>query len=194
MSYCRWSSDNFRCDLYCYEDVRGGWTTQVAGSRYIGGPPEYNNLEQFYRDGKSEFIGLPYDGMQFNDSTLAAFRERLLHLREVGYQFPDYVIEMVDEEMKEGHCTVGRGGPYQIAKSGLEPGCEYPWHILWLPKGYAPTHNDYCICLIAKPPDEDWSEFGVKRGKRPPLIDAICEAIEKHMKNRGPLTIDPPQP
>ena len=34
MSYCRWSSDNFACDLYCYADVYGGYTTHVAGFRH----------------------------------------------------------------------------------------------------------------------------------------------------------------
>ena len=33
MSYCRWSSDNFMCDVYVYEDVNGGWTTHMAGNR-----------------------------------------------------------------------------------------------------------------------------------------------------------------
>ncbi len=33
MSYCRWSSDNTNCDLYCYEDCSGGFTTHVAGFR-----------------------------------------------------------------------------------------------------------------------------------------------------------------
>lgn len=33
MSYCRWSSMNWRCDVYVYEDCSGGWTTHVAGKR-----------------------------------------------------------------------------------------------------------------------------------------------------------------
>lgn len=33
MSYCRFSSMNWRCDVYVYEDVSGGWTTHVAGRR-----------------------------------------------------------------------------------------------------------------------------------------------------------------
>jgi hypothetical protein len=42
MSYCRWSSDNFMCDVYVYEDVCGGWTTHVAGNRTIIAPvPEF---------------------------------------------------------------------------------------------------------------------------------------------------------
>ena len=35
MSYCRWSSMNWRCDVYVYEDVMGGWTTHVAGRRRV---------------------------------------------------------------------------------------------------------------------------------------------------------------
>lgn len=35
MSYCRWSSMNWRCDVYVYEDVGGGWTTHVAGRRRV---------------------------------------------------------------------------------------------------------------------------------------------------------------
>jgi hypothetical protein len=33
VSYCRWSSDFGECDVYVYADVRGGWTTHVAGRR-----------------------------------------------------------------------------------------------------------------------------------------------------------------
>lgn len=33
MSYCRWSSMNWMCDVYVYEDVDGGWATHVAGRR-----------------------------------------------------------------------------------------------------------------------------------------------------------------
>lgn len=33
MSYCRWSSDHFECDVYVYADVNGGWTTHVAQRR-----------------------------------------------------------------------------------------------------------------------------------------------------------------
>ena len=38
MSYCRWSSMNFMCDVYVYEDVSGGWTTHVASCRRIVPP------------------------------------------------------------------------------------------------------------------------------------------------------------
>lgn len=35
MSYCRFSSMNFRCDVYVYADVLGGYTTHVAGARLL---------------------------------------------------------------------------------------------------------------------------------------------------------------
>jgi hypothetical protein len=35
MSYCRWSSLNWKCDLYVY-DSGGVWITHVAGRRRIG--------------------------------------------------------------------------------------------------------------------------------------------------------------
>lgn len=33
MSYCSFSSMNWRCDVYVYEDTTGSWTTHVAGRR-----------------------------------------------------------------------------------------------------------------------------------------------------------------
>lgn len=116
MSYCRWSSDNGRCDLYCYEDVRGGWTTHVAAKKVVGTPPKVDwtllrdqSSDKFMDQYKAHLawmktaemvpIGLPYDGQTFNDPTLEAFKQRLLHLREVGYRFPDDVLESVDEDL-----------------------------------------------------------------------------------------------
>jgi hypothetical protein len=124
MSYCRWSTDDFMCDLYCYEDVNGGWTTHVAARRRVRRPtsPSPYTLEAIrtakpggdtwaktaraYHDELAsiphENIGLPYDGQSFNDDTLEDFRARLLMLREAGYQFPDSVLEEVDAELAEG--------------------------------------------------------------------------------------------
>lgn len=38
MSFCRWSSMNYMCDLYCYADVSGGYKTHVAGLRPTRAP------------------------------------------------------------------------------------------------------------------------------------------------------------
>ena len=35
MSYCRWSSDDFQCDVYVYESVAGGFVTHVAANRVV---------------------------------------------------------------------------------------------------------------------------------------------------------------
>lgn len=35
MSYCRWSSDDWQCDVYVYADANGGWTCHVADRRRI---------------------------------------------------------------------------------------------------------------------------------------------------------------
>ena len=118
MSYCRWSSDNWKCDLYCYEDVSGGITTHVAGNRIVGDVPEaplkllldgtykeyyraYKKQSAFLDTAKHKKIGLPYDGESFNDPDYESFLDRLLHLRETGYNFPGYVIEEVKREIKE---------------------------------------------------------------------------------------------
>lgn len=122
MAYCRWSSDNFRCELYCYSNVYGGYTTHVAGNKIITPviPPlplsfikkgsklrswlwtKIYNLHLFtVRFGLRRNIGLPFDRQSFDDETLEGFRDRLIHLREVGYRFPDYVLEVVNEEIAE---------------------------------------------------------------------------------------------
>lgn len=114
MSYCRWSSDNFGCDLYCYEDVAGGWTTHVAGRRHVGEIPSVDwtaSPEQIAAAHKAqtdalaasplEPIGLPHDGATFRDGTLEDFLATLLMLREAGYRFGDYVLDSVREEMAE---------------------------------------------------------------------------------------------
>lgn len=118
MSYCRWSSDNWRCELYCYEDASGGFTTHVASNKVVGDVPKEDwegfitkrvTVEEFVAQNKAQMdwlgtaertpIGLPHDGASFNDPDLESFLLRLLSLREVGYKFPDYVIEDVRAEI-----------------------------------------------------------------------------------------------
>lgn len=121
MSYCRWSSLNFGCDLYVYEDVSGGWTCHVAGYRIVGEMPEVvwpadgdrspEALDRFAatRRAQHEFImaaekapiGLPHDGHTFNVPTageMAAWVERLVAM---GYRAPAYVAEQLRAEQAE---------------------------------------------------------------------------------------------
>lgn len=118
MSYCRWSSAEWRSDVYCYSDVYGGYTTHVAANRVVGEiPPVPDQLLHddpnawataherqmaFLRDCKREPIGLAHDGQSFNDSTLSGLRDRLLTLRAEGYFVPDSAFERIDRELAEG--------------------------------------------------------------------------------------------
>ena len=116
MSYCRWSTDNFRCDIYTYESVYGGYEINVASSRYNEPIPEvdYSLLEsgdntkfanQYSAQSRhletcgTKPIGLKYDGKSFSCDTVVELIDTMLMLREEGYRFPDYVIEDMKEEM-----------------------------------------------------------------------------------------------
>lgn len=39
MSYCRFGSDQFRCDVYVYESVGDFWAIHVAGNRLVSEEP-----------------------------------------------------------------------------------------------------------------------------------------------------------
>lgn len=112
MSYCRWSSDNFKCDLYVYSDVSGGYTTHVAGRRVVGDVPPVDYQADDWaaaRKAQSDFlhsaehqeIDHPDAGKTFNDADLESLLERLTYLRSEGFCIPDYVFETVREEIEE---------------------------------------------------------------------------------------------
>ena len=117
MSYCRWSSLNWMCDVYCYEDVSGGWTTHVATNRRVREPvpgevdfststleewaDAHNRTMDDLENISLEPIGLAYDGDTFNDPTLESFRDRLFMLREAKYIIPDCVFEEIREELAQ---------------------------------------------------------------------------------------------
>ncbi len=116
MSYCRWSSDDWACELYCYESI-GGWVTHVAAYKRVNVPKigkmpnhqsprvfkkwmkKYKAQMVYLETAEMRAIGLPYDGQTFNDADIRTFKERLLYLRGVGYKFPDYVLETIDQEI-----------------------------------------------------------------------------------------------
>lgn len=111
MSFCRWSSMNWSCDLYCYESEQG-YVTHVAMNRVVGNIPKVDptlflenteeNLQKFLAQQKAQFdfletaqrapIGLKYDGQTFYDDK-ETFLGRLDMLREEGYNFPDITEE-----------------------------------------------------------------------------------------------------
>lgn len=75
-------------------------------------------------------------------------------------------------------CSVGYGGNYKIIGDAFGPECRNPYHLTWLPKGYGPSYDQYCIGLIREPIGENWDSIGLGQA---PLLAAICQVIEAHM-------------
>lgn len=128
MSYCRWSSMNFACDIYAYESVGDFWQIHVAGNRTVGieaipklpnwpgrdatpeARAEWPHAYATASKAQSEFletaervdIDLPFAGTSIQCATLEDFKAKLIELRNIGYLFPDGLIEEIDAEIAEG--------------------------------------------------------------------------------------------
>lgn len=114
MSYCRFSDDDYQCDVYCYEDVLGGFTTHVAGSRpvintwlppkvaYADDPQAWLQrhwmLQSAIEHAERQPIGLLFDGETFNDPDADSAADRLQWLWEMGYNVPRRAIEALRNE------------------------------------------------------------------------------------------------
>ena len=115
MSYARFSSDDWRSDVYVYESVGGGWVTHVAANRVVPCEPlpepvEYTpeNVEAWFRRhhavteiiGRSErvFIDLPYAGEDFRDDSPGECADRLVSLAAIGYHVPEGTIDALYAE------------------------------------------------------------------------------------------------
>jgi len=119
VSYCRFSSDSWRCEVYCYEDCSGGFTTHVAGNRIVGDVPQdlpwpskvmseseveqwmvrHNEQMAFLDTCERKPIGLPHDGDSFNDPDEESMLARLIGLQALGYHVPQYVIDGLKEDI-----------------------------------------------------------------------------------------------
>lgn len=120
MSYCRFSTDDFQCDLYLYEDCNGGWTWHIAGNRAqidvasLGPKPKWEQTDMFYRkwierdqklmsmlsDCPRVDIDHPLAGKSGNCDTLGELLDFLIQIKSEGIRFPDYVLDVVREEME----------------------------------------------------------------------------------------------
>ena len=120
MSYCRWSSDNFKCDVYVYADVYGGWRIHVAANRIVGEIPDdrfedfinnkisaeefaslHNAQMEYLKTVVREQIKLPYAGESFDDATPGECADRLEYLRGLGYTVPQYAIDELRQDEVE---------------------------------------------------------------------------------------------
>lgn len=110
MSYCRWSCDDFQCDLYVYESCEGGFMTYVGRTRLVFAEPlphpvpfsfecedewlaRHKKVSEMVEKAESFPIGLPHDGETFVDATAGDCAERLERLRALGYRVPQYAID-----------------------------------------------------------------------------------------------------
>jgi hypothetical protein len=122
MSYCRWSSDNWRCDLYVY-DTGDGIAIHVANNRRAGEIPALPELTldtvaEYTRAHNAQLaavnacelveIGLPYDGAYFEEPDLDSAIDRMKYLRNLGYHVPQWAIEAMEQD-REDRDAASRG-------------------------------------------------------------------------------------
>jgi hypothetical protein len=114
VSLCRFSSDDFGCDLYIYHDG-DRYVMHVAGNRVVGDIPKlapflesdsatwiesHNRQMAFLDDAKRERIGLPYAGECLSIEDPSEMEAKVLELRALGYRFPDYVLDELREDQR----------------------------------------------------------------------------------------------
>lgn len=114
MSYCRFSHDNFKSEIYAYESG-DGFVVHVASRRLSSEIPplhkwgnvtveEYfkRHSEQLNALGDAEYIEIdgPYDGETFVRRTLHELLDCIKDIRENGYHVPEYVIPSIEEEIE----------------------------------------------------------------------------------------------
>jgi hypothetical protein len=108
MSYCRFST----YDVYCYPDVASDVDRNAASRRNASPAPKFPELDapkeawQEYnawlrRDDKPMVdIELPHAGESFFSISFEEAIARLKELKELGYRFPDTVIQEIEEDAK----------------------------------------------------------------------------------------------
>lgn len=109
MSYCRWSSMDFKCDLYVY-DAEDGIAIHVASNRVVGDVPSidwsshdqmfktYREQMEFMDTAEREPINLPYDGESWYGLDKGAACTVIEMLEEEGYIFPEGLCEYIMED------------------------------------------------------------------------------------------------
>lgn len=117
MSYCRFSTNDYLCDLYAYER-NNGIQVYVAQYRpvYTEALPAYiplnpntifayvarcREVRDRYLAAEKRPIGLNFDGESFLCETRQEFLEVLLMLKADGYNFPDDLIPSVEAEIND---------------------------------------------------------------------------------------------
>lgn len=109
MSYCRWSSMDFKCDLYVYE-ADDGIAIHVASNRVVGDVPSidwysaellhstYKAQMEFLDTAEREPINLQYDGESWYCLSKDAACTVIDMLEQEGYVFPEGLCESIMED------------------------------------------------------------------------------------------------
>lgn len=125
MSYCRFSSDDFRSDLYVYASADDLFVIHVAGSRWAQiPPPEYHYPEEHrvyegehggfhltpegvaawraWQDENWKFIDidLPHAGEEFRLSSPGECADKIEELGRLGYYYPERAVARLRAEQK----------------------------------------------------------------------------------------------
>lgn len=94
MSYTRWSTDDFRSDVYCYPHVDGHYQLEIASSKEMESSEETNSHVTYRMP-----IDLPYDGHSFSFDTLEELFNKLSELRSLGYYIADSAFNNIEKEI-----------------------------------------------------------------------------------------------
>lgn len=132
MSYCRWSSDDYQCDVYVYDSVGDFVAIHVAGNRTAPIQPPLPHVGRWWERGEEGMaafsereqrlmawletaprlpIGLPHDGESFEMEDAAAAADKLEYLRGLGYNVPQYAIDALREEAAAESAASGASTP-----------------------------------------------------------------------------------
>lgn len=119
-SYCKWSTDNYQCDLCCYDGLSGGITIHVGTHRLKESPPalpsientdiddfldSFNRHNEFMMTAVRVPIGLAYDGQTFRVKNEQIFLEKLELLKSAGYIFPHSLIQFLEQKQQLAVCA-----------------------------------------------------------------------------------------
>jgi hypothetical protein len=96
MSYCRFSSENSKSDVYCYQHIDGHYVIHVA--EYVFNNEIRNKSFEDIQESDMKPIGLKYDGACFTENTPSKTADRLEMLRAEGYYVPQRAIDILRKE------------------------------------------------------------------------------------------------
>ena len=118
MSFCRFSSDDYRSDFYAFESGEG-YELYVARNRIDWDPPpsamteealqlptgEWTEMHRIYMDALNtaprELINHPAAGAHFLFDSLRQLRDKIAELSEQGLHAPDWLLPELDLELRE---------------------------------------------------------------------------------------------